>query len=164
MIEENIHLSLKRSLIRYGDAEIFGEDSHVRRKMTDTEITNRFAEIWNEVLEPEVRKAKTVTLEHAREMLDEKVHGYAKEGYQYREFSTDLVAFVARLNPEATENGRCTQLWSLGAHRDPTRLCIFFESPSDRMQFDSVAKRLQIDAKKLAVDLAYDFMRKFPQV
>lgn len=162
MIEDRIHLALKKSLVKYGDAEIFGEDSHVRRAMSEDEIVERFVKIWREVLEPEIRCAKAITLEHAREMLDERVHRYVVEGYQYREFSTDLVAFVARLNPEATKDGNCTQLWSLGAHRDPTRLCMFFNSPDDRKQFEVVAKNIQLEAKKLATELAYDFMRKFP--
>jgi hypothetical protein len=51
MIEENIHTRSKLYHARGGDARIFGEDSDIRRKMDERQTLERFASIWQNVLE-----------------------------------------------------------------------------------------------------------------
>jgi hypothetical protein len=96
--------------------------------MDEDEALAHFASVWRETLEKEVRTAPKITLEEAKELLDEKQVVHAKDGFQYRQFSIHSVVFIARVNNDAEESGICTQLWPLGAHRDNTRLCMHFDT------------------------------------
>lgn len=163
MIKERIHLSSKQYHVTGGDARVFGQDADVRRKMTSKQVEERFAQVWEQLLEPEVRKAPIISLEEARELLDGKALEHAKPGYQYRQFSIDLAVFIARLSKEATEDGICDQLWPLGAHRDPTRLCLYFETIESKRQFEGIARQLKTEPRSLALWLVMDFVNKFPK-
>ncbi len=131
MIEENIYTKSKIYHVKGGDARVFGDDSDVRRKMTEAQAVERFATIWQNILEPEIRKAPTITSEEAEELLEGKQKEYVIDGFQFRQFSLNSVVFIARLKLETKEDGVCDQLWSLGVHRDNTRLCIYFSTIED---------------------------------
>jgi hypothetical protein len=161
MINDNIHPLWKMRLARSGDARVFGEQSDVRRKMDDEGALRHFADVWQSKLEPEIRRAPVIPTTEAVELLEGKQREYAIDGYQYRQFSLDSVIFIARLNDGATENGNCDQLWPLGAHRDNTRLCMYFDTVDDRERFEEIARELGWDPKTLALSLATDFMIKF---
>ena len=161
MIRESINPPWKVILARTGDARVFGEQSDVRRKMDDEAAIEHFAEVWNNKLEPEVRKAPVISAAEAKELLEGKQRDYAIDGFQFRQFSLHSVVFVARLNNGATEEGKCDQLWPLGAHRDNTRLCMYFETVANRERFEQIARQLHWEPKELALSLAMDFMQKF---
>lgn len=162
MITEELKRNWKIYLAKGGDARVFGEESDVRRKMTDEEALEHFAKVWNEVLEREVRTAPRTTLQEAKELIGEKQAVYASSGYQYRQFSIHAVVFIAQLDHDADHIGKCLQLWPLGAHRDNTRLCMHFDTVAERERFDRIAKHLGFQAKELALRLAMDFLTKFP--
>jgi hypothetical protein len=162
MIEENIHTRSKLYHARGGDARIFGEDSDIRRKMDERQTLERFASIWQNVLEPEIRKASIITTEEAKELLEGKQKEYVINSFQFRQFSLHNVVFIARLNSEAREDGVCNQLWSLGVHRDNTRLCIYFSKIEEKERFEEIAKQLLFDdSRDLALNLIMDFVDKF---
>lgn len=163
MIEDQINPSQRIYCVRGGDARIFGQDSDVRRRMTDQEAEERFAKVWTEKLEPHVRIAPIITAEQARELLEERQRSFAPDAYQYRQFMIDSVPFVVRLNKDATEIGICNQVWPLGAHRDPSRLCMHFETVAEKEAFDGLARSLNYDPRHLALELVMDFMRKHPR-
>jgi hypothetical protein len=157
MIGEKIHPKLKLGHVRKGDADVFGDDSDRRRSMDDEECLSRFAEVWRVTLEPEIRKAPIVTAEDAREMLESKLHGYVEEGAEFRQFSLHFVPFLARLTRRSGELV-CDQLWSLGKHKDNTRLSVYFRTIDLRERFESVSQRLGWDSSKLAEKILVDFM------
>lgn len=109
-LSESINVKMKIGHIKWGDARVFGEDSDVRKKLSDEECTRRFSELWASKLAQEVEDAPEITREEAEEMLEEKFRGYAVAGYVYRQFSLHHVPFVARI----TAGGFCDQLWPLG--------------------------------------------------
>ncbi|MBP0017762.1 MAG: hypothetical protein J7647_09405 [Cyanobacteria bacterium SBLK] len=157
-MKENINEKIKLSHIRGGDALIFGKDSDVRRKLSDTDALKRFSEIWPS-FEPEIENAPEITQEEAKELLEERYCSFVQSQYSFKQFSLNQVPFVVRI----TREGVCDQLWSLGAHRDPTRLCIYFEKIEDKKKFDAIANQLQWDSQKLARQLCIDFMQKIQQ-
>ncbi len=157
MIAESIHPKMKIGSIKFGDARVFGEDSDVRRKLADEAAIARFGELWLSTLAPEVEKAPEITREQAEELLEEKFKSYVAAGYAYRQFLLHNVPFVVRI----TANGHCDQLWALGAHRDNTRLCVYFETIADRERFEAIARRLGWQSKVLGLSLLMDFMKKF---
>lgn len=161
MIEERINSKWKMILSRTGDAGVFGEQSDVRRKMDDQSALDHFAKVWRQTLEPEVRKAPVISVEEVKELLEGKQREYAVDDYQFRQFSLYSVVFVVRLNQNATENGTCDQLWQLGAHRDNTRLCMYFNSITEKERFERIAQQLHREPKNLALQLALDFVQKF---
>ncbi len=163
MIQENINQAWKRNLARTGDARIFGERSDVRRQLSDAEAIVHFDQVWTEKLEKEVRNATPISVAEAKELLEGKQRAFALEGHQFRQFSLDSVPFVVRLNSGATDVGICDQLWPLGAHRDNTRLCMYFNTIEDKRRFDELATRLHWAPRVLALKLAMDFMDKFPK-
>jgi len=160
VITEQIPLSSKKYLVTGGDARVFGQDADVRRKMSTVELQARFAEVWSKVLESEVSTAPIIPLPEARELLEGKPLEYVVSGYQYRAFSIHSVVFLARLNESATTGGSCNQLWALGTHRDPTRLCLHFGSIPEKTQFDELARSLGYEPKELALALVSDFVKK----
>lgn len=160
MIGETINRSWKAILARTGDARVFGEQSDVRRRMSDEEAIEHFATVWETKLEPEVRHAPLISAAEASELLEGRQREYAVEGYQFRQFSLHSVVCVVRLNKDAKEDGVCDQLWSLGAHRDNTRLCMYFETVADRDRFEEISRNLGWEPRNLALSLATDFMRK----
>ncbi len=155
-MQEAIHERIKIGSIKWGDARIFGEDSDVRRKLPDAECIERFAEVWKSKLASEVEQAPEITLEEAKELLEEKFKPFATAGYTYRQFLLHQVPFVCRV----TTGGACDQLWALGAHRDNTRLCMHFNTIDDKDRFDAIAKRFGWSPKVLALRLCTDFMQK----
>jgi hypothetical protein len=157
MIGEKIHSKIKIGHARKGDADVFGDDSDRRRDMRDEECLSRFAEVWENRLEPEIGKAPIVSLEEAREMLESKLHGYVEEGAEFRQFSLHFVPFLARLTRRRGELV-CDQLWSLGKHKDNTRLSVYFRTIDLRERFESVSQRLDWDSAKLAEKILTDFM------
>ena len=163
MIEENIYPNWKLYLAREGDARVFGEQSDVRRQMDDPTALRHFAEVWNDVLEPELRGAPEITIEEAAELVEGKQREYVRSGHQYRWFSLYSVPFIAWLNSNADEDGTCDQLWPLGVHRDNTRLCMHFASIPDKERFDRLARRLGWKPKELVLKFVTDFMNKFPE-
>lgn len=160
MITEQMPISSKKYLVTGGDARVFGEDADLRRKMSTDELQERFSKVWSTVLEPQVRSAPIISLPEARELLQGKPLQYVVAGYQYRAFSIHSAVFVARLNESATTNGSCDQLWALGAHRDPTRLCLYFGSITEKTKFDDLARALGYEPKELALALVSDFAKK----
>ncbi|MFB2877774.1 hypothetical protein [Floridanema aerugineum] len=162
MIDESLFPQSKVYLVKGGDAKVFGEDSDIRRRMTDTQAIERFKNIWEKVLEPEIRKAPIITAEEAKELLEGKQRDYAIRGFQFRQFSLHSAVFVARLNKDATEDGVCDQLWGIGAHRDNTRLCMYFETVEEKLRFEEIASNLKIEPRQLALQLVMDFVHKFP--
>jgi hypothetical protein len=163
MIQENINPNWKRVLARGGDARVFGERSDVRRHMDDEEAVAHFDKVWAEKLEEEVRRAPVISAAEAKELLEGKQRDFALEEHQFRQFLLHSVPFVVRLNNGATDVGTCDQLWPLGAHRDNTRLCMYFNTIEDKQRFDQIAGRLNFDSRVLALKLAMDFMAKFPK-
>lgn len=155
------HASSKLHHIRRGDARVFGEDSDIRRRLNDKEATNRFGEVWKSILEPEIRTAPKITVEDAKELLEGKQQDYAIAGFQFRQFSIQAAVFVARLNKDATKEGVCDQLWSIGMHRDNTRLCMYFNTVEEKDQFVVIAKQLGWKPQELALQLVMDFAAKF---
>jgi hypothetical protein len=162
MISESIKPVWKMILARTGDARVFGEQSDVRRNMDDETALEHFAKVWQVKLEPEIRKTPVISPAEARELLEGKQREYADAGFQFRQFSLHAVVCIARLNHGATEDGNCDQLWPLGAHRDNTRLCMYFAKVTDKERFERIARQLHREPKELALSLAMDFMSKFP--
>jgi hypothetical protein len=157
-MSESIRNEQKASSIRFGDARVFGEDSDVRRKLTDSDAIVRFEELWSGTLSAHVESAPEITRDEAEEMLEQKLKSFAVMGYKYRQFSLHQVPFIARI----TGGGSCDQLWALGAHRDNTRLCVHFDTIAERDRFEQIAKELGWSSKVLGVRLLTDFMEKFP--
>ena len=56
-------------LARTGDALVFGEESDVRRKLDDQGALEHFAGIWQQVVEPEVRKAPVISAPRRKKSL-----------------------------------------------------------------------------------------------
>jgi hypothetical protein len=160
MIGNSVNSFLKKRHVQWGDAEVFGHDSDIRRNMDDDAIDARFTEVWNTKIEPELREATQITSDEAAELLDEANKRYATAGFQYRQFSLHNVPFVARLNRDATQDGTCDQLWSLGTHRDNTRLCVYFDTIEDRQRFHRIAERNGWADKDLGLRLLMDFIDK----
>ena len=142
MIHENMKPQWKIILARTGDARVFGEQSDVRRKMDDEAALQHFAKVWQAKLEPEIQKAQVISAAEAKELLEGKQRDYAVDGFQYRQFSLYSVVCIARLDLGATEEGSCDQPWPLGAHRDNTRLCMYFETVAERERFERIARQL----------------------
>lgn len=163
MIKEKILSKVKAFHVTGGDSRVFGEDAAERRKMGPQQVGERFAQVWRDLLEPQIRVAPEITLDEARDLLDGKFLEYALPGYQYRQISIDSALFLVRLNREADQNGACDQLWSLGAHRDPTRLCLFFEAAEAKARFVAIAHKLSWKPQDLALQLLVDFVKKFPE-
>lgn len=163
MIQERISPEVKAFHVTGGDARVFGEDAAERRRMNAGQVQDRFAQVWRDVLEPEVRMAPLTSLDEARELLDGKSLRYALPGHQYRQISIDSALFLVRLNIEAGQDGVCDQLWALGAHRDPTRLCVYFEAAETKARFDAIARKLDWKPQDLALQLLVDFVEKFPE-
>ena len=163
MIREEIHPKSKHYHVKGGDARVFGQDSDVRRKMSDQQLEERFALVWAEKLESEARGATVITADQARELLEEKQREYVLDVGQYRQFVVDSVHFVVHLNHGADQNGICNRLWSLGTHRDPARLCMVFDTVVEKEDFDVLAKSLGYEPRNLALSLVMDFMRKHPK-
>jgi hypothetical protein len=163
MIKDETNPKQKQYCVRGGDARIFGGDPDVRRRMSDQEAEERFAKVWADKLEALVRTAPVISAEQARELLEEKQRTYVTEAGQYRQFMIDAVPIVVRMNKDATENGICDQIWLLGAHRDPSRLCMHFETVALKEDFDQLAKSLGYEPRILALELVMDFMRKHPK-
>lgn len=161
MITEKIHPKMKKSLVAWGDARVFGNDADVRRRMSDDAVLRRFSEVWAKTLERSIRDAPTIGLAEAMELLQERYASYVKEGFQYRQLSIDSAVFVARLNEGAERDGTCDQLWPIGAHRDPTRLCVHFDTVEEKELFDRTARQLSWAPQSLALSLLMDFLRKF---
>jgi hypothetical protein len=157
MIPESIHPRMKVGSIKFGDARVFGEDSDIRRKLSDESAIARFGELWASTLAAEVESAPKITREQAEELLEEKLKSYATAGYTYRQFLLHNEPFIARI----TGGGYCDQLWALGAHRDNTRLCVNFETIADRERFEEIAGNLGWHPKVLGLRLLTDFMQKF---
>lgn len=155
-MDESINDRIKVGHIKWGDARVFGEDSDVRRKLSEEECIERFGQVWTEKLAGEVEQAPQITREEAEELLEEKFKSFATAGYKYRQFSLHHVPFVARV----TMGGCCDQLWALGAHRDNTRLCMHFDTIRDKQRFDSIARRFGWEPKVLALRLCTDFIQK----
>jgi hypothetical protein len=155
-IQESLHSKMKVSHIKYGDARVFGEDSDVRKKLSDEECAARFTDLWNESLSTEVETAQIITREEAEEMLETKFRPYAVIGFEYRQFSLYHVPFIARITP----GGYCDQLWALGVHRDNTRLCVHFGTIRERERFEEIAKQYGWEPRDLGLSLMLDFMKK----
>lgn len=158
-IRGSIRNEQKAGHIRFGDARVFGEDSDIRRKLEDLEAIARFGDLWKSLLSAHVESAPEITREEAEEMLESKLKRFAEVGFTYRQFSLHQVPFVARI----TGGGYCDQLWALGAHRDNTRLCVYFDTNADRERFEEISKQLGWNAKALGLRLLTDFMQKFPR-
>lgn len=155
-MDENVHDRMKVGHIKWGDARVFGEDSDIRRKLSDNDAVKRFDEVWRTKLASEVASSPEITRDEAEELLEEKFKSYATAGYSFRQFSLHHVPFIARV----TQGGVCDQLWALGAHRDNTRLCLHFDTIADKEQFDSIARRFGWEPKVLALRLCKDFVNK----
>lgn len=155
-MDEGIHDRMKVGHIKWGDARVFGEDSDIRRKLSDEKAIERFVKVWREKLAEEVDQAPQITRDEAEELLEEKFKPFATEGFSYRQFSLHHVPFVARI----TMGGVCDQLWALGVHRDNTRLCMHFNTIRDKERFDLIARRFGWESKVLALRLCTDFMQK----
>jgi len=133
----------------------------VRRKFDDSQVDTRFREVWESLISVSLETAPVVTIEEAKELLgDEKRAAYVIPGYEYRQFSVDSAAFLARVSRNR-EDLDCDQLWSIGAHRDPTRLCVHFETIEALTQFSAVSRRLGYKPKDLLLALGMDFLSKF---
>ena len=119
MIPESIHPKMKGGSIKFGDARVFGEDSDVRRKLSDEVAIARFGELWSSTLAAEVESAPEITREQAEELLEEKFKTYATAGFAYRQFLFRNVPFVVRI----TSGGYCDQLWpwSTSGQHSPLR-------------------------------------------
>lgn len=154
-MQETIPPYQKRFQSRYGDANIFGPDSARRRRMDDDLAIESFDRVWQSTLADQVENAEKITIESAREMLDEKSRPYAQAGFEFRQFSLHNVPFIARV-----KDGVCSQLWSLGMHRDNARLSIHFHSVEECGRFKELAGELGWDPRDLALSLVMDFMHK----
>jgi hypothetical protein len=163
MFKEKILPKVKAFHVTGGDSRVFGEDAAERRKMGPKQVGERFAQVWRDLLEPEIRVAPIISLDEARELLEGRSLEYALSGYQYRQISIDSALFLVRLNSDASQDGVCDQLWSLGAHRDPTRLCVYFNAAEAKARFETVARRLGWKPQNLALQLLADFVEKFPE-
>src|SRR6478736_851172 len=161
MPKEMLNQKSKAYLVHGGDARVFGEDADLRRKFNDTKINKRFKQVWEETIAPGLDGGQTVTADEAKELLGDRRAEFVKPGFEYRQFSVDTAAFLARLSV-VPNSPTCDQLWPLGAHRDPTRLCVHFERVEDLANFSSLARSLKTEPKKLLLELAVDFMNKFP--
>lgn len=162
VVTESINLAIKENHIKWGDADVFGEDSDVRRKLLREACIERFAQVWKKTLEPEVRQASPISIQEARERLKSNSHqleGYVQAEYQFRQFELYSVPFLARLSEEPNGDLNCDQLWSLGKRKDNTRLSIYFETNELRQRFDRIAKYLGwSNSKELAEKILCDFM------
>lgn len=163
MVKEKILPKVKTFLVTGGDSRVFGEDAAERRKMGPRQVSERFAQVWQDLLEPAIRLAPVIPFEEARELLEGRSLEYALPGYQYRQISIDLAIFLVRLNSGAGQDGVCDQLWSLGAHRDPTRLCVHFDAAETKNRFETIARNLHWKPQDLALQLLVDFLEKFPK-
>ena len=161
MIRDRIHAASKKFLVQGGDARVFGGDVDARWQFDEAQVETRFREVWNSVLQRPLETAATITREEARELLADKRTRYVTEGYEFRRFAVGFSEFVARLAERDAEL-ECDQLWSISAQRDPTRLCVHFESPDELTRFAALAKELAKHPRELLLELALDFMRKFP--
>jgi hypothetical protein len=161
MIRDRIHPASKKFLVQGGDPRVFGADVEARWQLDDTQVETRFRQAWQTVLLRPLETASTITREEARELLGEKRLRYVAEGYEFRRFAVGFAEFVARLVVRDGEL-ECDQLWPISTQRDPTRLCVQFESADDRERFGAIAKELDKQPRDLLLELALDFMRKFP--
>jgi hypothetical protein len=161
MIRENLSARSKEFLVRGGDARVFGDDTDARRKFSDDEVVERFRNVWHDTIAPNLREAPIVTPEEARELVGESRARFVQAGYVFRQFTVDTAAFVARLTtPDA--DAECDQLWSIGGHQDPTRLCVYFEKVEHLERFSDIARDLGHGPRDLLLELAMDFLYKFP--
>lgn len=164
MIRDEVHRTMRIRYAKFGDARIFGEDAPARKKMSDWEAEERFKQVWTDKLEAHVRVAPVITATQARELLEDEIYQkYVIDTAQYRQFLLDQVPIVVRLNRDATEDGVCEQFWPLGAHRDPSRLCIYFDTVAEKVDFDDLSRSLDYHPQRLAMELLMDFMRKHPK-
>lgn len=154
-MNETIQPKMKCSHIKWGDAVVFGDDSGERRRLSDLEAVQRFNQLWQTTLAEKVIEAEEITWEKAHKLLDDRFKSYAVTGFIFRQFSLDEVPFVARITPA----GVCDQFWSLGTHRDPTRLCMHFENVKEKESFDKLAQQHGWQPKVLALRLCMDFMK-----
>ena len=106
-------------------------------------------------LEPELQQAPVISANEALELLDSKFHNFVNQSHEFRQFTVHSVPFIARLSQEKTH---CDQLWSLGKHRDNTRLSVYFHTVELRDRFERVARRLKWNSRDLAEKLLCDFM------
>jgi len=161
MIREAIHAASKKFLVQGGDPRIFGADVDARWQFDESQVEARFREVWSTVLLRSLETATTITADEARELLADKRTRYVNEGYQFRRFAVGFTEFVARLAVRESEL-ECDQLWSISTQRDPTRLCVHFESPDELTRFTTIARDLGKHPRDLLLELALDFMHKFP--
>ena len=161
MIRDRIHAASKKFLVQGGDARVFGADADARWQFDEGQVEARFDQVWNSVLLRPLEAAGTITREEARELLGDKRTRYVTEGYEFRRFAVGFSEFVARLAVRQAEL-ECDQLWSISTQRDPTRLCVHFESPDELTRFATVARGLNRQPRDLLLELALDFMQKFP--
>jgi hypothetical protein len=161
MIRERIHAASKKFLVQGGDARVFGADVDARWQLDEDQVETRFREAWSKQLASALEKAATITAEEARELVGDKRTRYVTEGYEFRRFAVGFAEFVARLARREAEL-ECDQLWSISTQRDPTRLCVHFESPDELRRFAEIAKDLNKQPRDLLLALALDFMHKFP--
>jgi len=161
MVRDRVHAASKKFLVQGGDARVFGGDVDARWQFDERQVEARFVEVWTSVLVRPLEAAPTITRDEARELLGDKRTRYVVEGYEFRRFAVGFVEFVARLSTRQSEL-ECDQLWSVAAPRDPTRLCVHFESPDELARFSAIARELEKQPRDLLLELALDFMRKFP--
>jgi hypothetical protein len=161
MIRERLHAASKKFLVQGGDARVFGADIDVRWQLNDEQVEARFREAWSKQLASALEKATTITAEEARELVGDKRARYVTDAYEYRRFAVGFAEFVARVALREDEL-ECDQLWSVSTQRDPTRLCVHFESPDELRRFAAIAKDLNQQPRDLLLALALDFMHKFP--
>lgn len=161
MIRDRIHAASKKFLVQGGDARVFGADVDVRWQLDEAQVEARFRETWDAQLVRPLERGTTITAEEARELLGDKRTRYVTGDYEFRRFSVGFTDFVARLAVRDSEL-ECDQLWSISTQRDPTRLCVHFESSDEHRRFAAIAKELNKQPRDLLLELALDFMHKFP--
>jgi hypothetical protein len=150
--------STKAYLARFGDADIFGSDSDVRKKMDIDEATSRFDSVWQTNLGREVHGAQIVTYEEACKLLKQNVLHFLLTTCEQRQFVLQGVPFIAQVKKHADGSYECNQLWSLGKHQDNTRLSVYFETVELRERFERISKKLGWESTGLAEHLLYSFM------
>lgn len=156
MITETINPQLKSILVQNGDAEVFGDDSPARRKMSPDECVERFRQIWPEIAQALEPDDTIVPRSRLASLLPRGVGDYYDKQAQHRLASVKGALFLAQIDP-ATRS--CNQLWGLGKNTDPSRLTIRFDSIEAHDNFTKCADRLGWKSDKLAETILNEFTR-----
>lgn len=144
---------------RQGYNNVFGKDVDRRNEMDDSQLIERFDDVWKNSLCHAVERADRCDPEDARRKLKPKQQPYLDGDQEHREFWLENGLFIAQLKPINENDRELTQLWFISSTNiDPRVLRITFDTVDFREEFSQLAHRLGYTDEKLGEKLLLDFM------